>query len=1060
MCKSLLIGVSLPLLVCTSPAFGVDIDGDNTDPIDSQTIDNGSPGDIVILSSGNVLIGSGQTAVTLNSDNTITNNGQIGSTDADNSTGILVSGDVTGAVVNSGTVSLTEDFTGEDTDDDGDLDTPFAIGTGRTGILLAEGSTLTGGIQNASTGNISIEGNESAGIQIAGTLNGDLFSDGTITVTGDNSNGIAVTGTLNGDLTNTGTMDIHGENSNGIYVDGDINGTIINSGIVSATGFRSNVRGDADTRDLLDENDLLNGGAALAVGANITGGIINDIGVDENGNTSRGRLASYGSSPALLVTASLDGEDHGDIVISAVGDAADDENYGIINHGDIIAAGTNDGFSATGIRVEGATLSDGATKRMTTIEGGIFHDGTLTTDAFEANSTGIAIGANAMTPQVHVGQDGSIVTSSYGQTTGQASAIVVESGANVDQIMIDGVLRATFTGTGEGARAATIVDESGTVNLVQNSGQIIADYQQLVSSGNEAVGDDTTRRLVAIDLSANSSGVTVNQVTPVDNATTEPSIVGDVVFGNGDDTLALNDGYMQGDVLFGNGQDTLVIDNGAELTGAIHDSDGQLVLDVRNGLLALGAGTDLTLTSATFGDNARLQLSIDPGAAGSIQSASFNASGAVTFLSGARIAPILNGLIGDSGTYDLFTAGSLTHEDNFSNMLDTDALPYLYSVSLSENATGNTLIMALHRRTATELGMSTNEAAAYEPWFNAVSQSDDSDVSAAFARLISSDDFFSAYDQLLPEFAAAALQFTLANTDGTTGAIGNRIDAIRRGLGPDGGIWIQELGYYLDRTRASIAQPYNGYGLGLALGMDQPMLGMDTLGWSLSAFSNQISESNGFDSPLSSLSGQFSLYGARNIAGLNLLLNGTLGVDHFDSERKIEFGDISRTSTAGWGAWHTAGTARLSQDYNFGNWLFSPSLSLDYLRLAEEGYTETGGGVGLDLNVAERTTESLSGTAAFTVGRKFGSDKTWWAPRLRVGVRNDFKGDGAVTDAAFAGFTNRFQLTAPVLPETALLLGFSLTAHSRYTSFGFDYDADIRDGFTRHVGKVVIRFVF
>jgi len=40
------------------------------------------------------------------------------------------------------------------------------------------------------------------------------------------------------------------------------------------------------------------------------------------------------------------------------------------------------------------------------------------------------------------------------------------------------------------------------------------------------------------------------------------------------------------------------------------------------------------------------------------------------------------------------------------------------------------------------------------------------------------------------------------------------------------------------------------------------------------------------------------------------------------------------------------------------------------------------------------------------------------------------------------------------------LFGLSFTAGSRYTSFGFDFDADIRDGFTRHTGKVVIRFIF
>ncbi|MCF6293605.1 MAG: methyl-accepting chemotaxis protein, partial [Robiginitomaculum sp.] len=103
-------------------AAQVEVGTELTDPIDTQTIDDGNPADIVILSAGSVLIGAGQTAITLNSDNTVTNQGIISSTDADNSIGILVSGMVTGDVINSGTINLQEDITGADDDNDGDND--------------------------------------------------------------------------------------------------------------------------------------------------------------------------------------------------------------------------------------------------------------------------------------------------------------------------------------------------------------------------------------------------------------------------------------------------------------------------------------------------------------------------------------------------------------------------------------------------------------------------------------------------------------------------------------------------------------------------------------------------------------------------------------------------------------------------------------------------------------------------------------------------------------------------------------------------------------------------
>jgi hypothetical protein len=79
---------------------------------------------------------------------------------------------------------------------------------------------------------------------------------------------------------------------------------------------------------------------------------------------------------------------------------------------------------------------------------------------------------------------------------------------------------------------------------------------------------------------------------------------------------------------------------------------------------------------------------------------------------------------------------------------------------------------------------------------------------------------------------------------------------------------------------------------------------------------------------------------------------------------------------------------------------------------------------------------------------------------LRLGLRNEFQGNAANTVARFSGFTDEFTLTPQALPKTAFLLGLSFTAGSEFTTFGLDYDADIRDGFVRHTGRLVIRFIF
>ncbi len=1061
--KFLLLSVALPVLSVANAAMAqVEISDAQTDPIDTQTINGGSASDIVLVAAGSVLVPANQVAITLNSDNTITNRGTIGSNDANDTTGILVSGTIAGGITNSASISLLEDFTGTDTDKDGDLDGDFAEGSGRIGILVEGGAVFTGDITNERAGSIRIEGNDSTAVSIAGTMIGDLDNQGTIRAGGTQATGILVAGTLTGDLINAGAITTQGDGATGIRITGNVDGKITNTATISSTGYRALQRANATVREKLDADDLLQGGSALAVGGNVTGGIINNSVTNADDQTIRGTLRSSGSAPALLVAGSLDGVDTGDTLIGMVGLAADDENFGIINRGAINANGVNNGFSATGIRIEGTQI--GVNLRRASIAGGILNSGGITATAFEANASGISVGEGGDVPIIDL--RGNVATNALSQTGHRAAAIIIEAGATVNEVRINSVVQSLYTGTGIGGFAAGIVDESGTVDLLINNGRILTTFNELISSGETADPTDTTRRKVAIDLSANAGGVLIQQAKladadPDDDITPlTPEINGDILLGSGNDRLELTGGRISGDVVFGDGDDLLLIDNGAELAGALYDSDGVLSLDVRDGLLALGADTTLSLTTAAFGPAARLQLTIDPGATGGIQSATFNASGAVTFADGARIAPILSGLIGDGGTFDLLSAGTFTFANTFAEMLDAGALPYLYNINLDQDTTSGNLFVELNRRTAAELGMSAHQATVYEAWFQAVSTNTDAAVGAGFAGLSNADDFFAAYDQILPEFGAAALQFTLANTDGTTGAIGNRLDALRRGYGDGGGVWIQEIGYYMDRNKSSIDQPYNGFGLGLAAGIDRPMFGFDAMGLSLSGFSNQIEQKTGFDTPLSSVSVQLGGYAGRRFGKFDFVTSGGIGLDRFDSARKLQLGTVVRTAEANWLAYHITSTSRLSRDFNIGKWVISPSFALDYLRLTEEGYKETGGGAGLDLALDSRVSENISATAAFTLGRRFGGEQSWWAPRLRLGLRNDLKGNSAITTARFSGFSNRFSLTPQLLPKTAILVGFSLTAGSRYTSFGLDFDTDIREGFARHTGKVVIRFVF
>lgn len=123
----------------------------------TEAVDAVEEGVITITNSGNI--------VTLDSDNSITHNGIIQAEDVDDVVGVLITGGNTGEYTGSGSISLTETFAPEDTDESGTLDGPFAQGENRIGILISGASPFTGNVETTG-GNIIIEGNNSAAIRL------------------------------------------------------------------------------------------------------------------------------------------------------------------------------------------------------------------------------------------------------------------------------------------------------------------------------------------------------------------------------------------------------------------------------------------------------------------------------------------------------------------------------------------------------------------------------------------------------------------------------------------------------------------------------------------------------------------------------------------------------------------------------------------------------------------------------------------------------------------------------------------------------------------------------
>ncbi len=193
-----------------------------TTPLATSTATNGAADSISITSTGGITL-TGGTAVTLDSNHNVANAGALAIQGANDATGILALPGLTGGITNSGTITIDENYTPTDTDNDGDIDGPFAQGTNRHGIRIAPGGTFTGNVANSGT--ITIEGNMSAGIALDSRVSGTFTNSGSVAVLGNDSVGIRATD-ITGATRIAGTVTARGANAVGVSLDGDISGAL------------------------------------------------------------------------------------------------------------------------------------------------------------------------------------------------------------------------------------------------------------------------------------------------------------------------------------------------------------------------------------------------------------------------------------------------------------------------------------------------------------------------------------------------------------------------------------------------------------------------------------------------------------------------------------------------------------------------------------------------------------------------------------------------------------------------------------------------------------------
>lgn len=1064
--KTLLASTCLAAIIWVPVRAETTITTTTTVPVRTSTVKTGAPDDIRITSAGSVKPNAG-TAVTIDSNNKVANEGVIQITNADGATGIFANAGTVGGITNAAgaKIIVDESYAPTDIDNDGDIDGPFAVGTGRTG--MATGGVFTGAIVN--NGEITVEGNNSAGIRLGGPLTGDFANNGTVSVLGTNALGVGLQN-VTGNVRLAGTITAIGENATAARLAGNLTGALVVQGTLTASGYRFTTAPSDPSK--LDADDLLIGGPALSIEGNVTGGIVVAIppkdtkpedkdedkdGIDDDKEGS-GAIRSFGSAPALRIGSATQDINVGPVAGTGTG-------LGLIVEGSITGNGVYAGKDA-------AAIQFGGMGRNVTIAGGVGVSGSVSATSNGASATAIRVGAGTSTPEIRVA--GKIDATGGSTATAISTAILVEAGGTLPLIRNSGAITAKAGGDNGTARA--IVDLSGSVSTVENSGTI---------SASGALG--TSDRNIAIDLSANNLGATVKQ-TVVATGIAAPSIVGDVRFGGGSDLFDIADGSVKGNSYFGAGDNRLSLSGDATYAGFAGFGAGSDTLalagtSVFSGTADFGSGGD-TLTiagSSRFSGkllNAQgLAVSVDGGTfdvSGATAIASLavtnkgalavlldksadgtalNVSGNASFGAESRLILKIKDIESAEGSHVVLTAGTLTGANNL--VASSTLLPFLYKGTLS--STANQLLVNVTRKSTADLGLNRSEASAFNAVIDAVSA--DQKVEDVFLGITDGERFRNQLGQMLPEHEGGVFE---------TVTSGSR--ALARYLQDpnapyqDQGKWRYWVNQAVWGTAKGVGDTagYDVSGWGISLGGE---IKSDIGNFGVSAaFLNGKDGNSSNESEVSSSQFEGALHwrleskgwmANARVSGAPISLKGTRIFRAQDGA-----GEIEKTMRGKWDATLWSASGSLAKDAELGGITLRPMVAIDYFKLKEDGYRESGGGDALDLNVLGRSSDELAVSGTMAIGLQFGGADEydgWTRFELEGGRRQIVSGNLGVTTAAFkdgtpftltpddrtSGWVGRFR---GIAGNSAFQIAGEVSAEEQQSHIGWAFRASLRVG--------------
>jgi hypothetical protein len=1074
--------------------------GNATDPASGILVNGGAVGNVTNL--GNITLTETTTGDSTNQGITT---GPFAN--GSNRFGIQVTGNTafTGSISNTGGITVV-----------GENSAGIAIGTEMTGALTQLGTiTVTGG--SYASGGGGTNNDISYGIHATGKIDGNVLIGGTVKATGQNAVGVAL-----------------GDVGGGVMIEGPITATGYRSITPSST--------DPDIQAKLNPDQTLKGGPAVEIGGNVAGGVTVAAAIAGNvsGNVSAvpaGVLTVYGSAPAMLIG----GNGNASMTLGANTNGYSLEIGGSVSangeYNNVSATGIQIG-GANPLTVPVSGVSAGDAFGAVILGHGISVSGTLTSATTEtisgnADSTALDIGSGAVvgnTSATGLTVTGAIAASAHsnalvGNAAGGAinegsvtdpnkavpitvSAIKVEAGGTLTTINNSGVITAAINGIpatlkvaasgGTQGDAVAINDQSGSVTSVVNTNTIFASVTPIVSGASvDAAHSDA----VAMYLANSVGNVSVVQQAN-GNSTITPSITGAVILGNvslvggtvgnitvpntitGAESLDIEAGTLTGAVVFnGAGANTLTVKgNGTIVTGALSQSaSGTLSLNIDNGgelkmtaptsnkLGGNGNATTINSVNINVGATGKVIFALDPNMPGAGNTSQFNVSGNATFADGAKVGvTLLSKLETSVGVAEDFTLihavgnGTLTVGNITTGF--SGSLPFLYDATVAQS--GNYLNVAISRKSATELNFNPAQTSAYEAIYSQMSE--DPAIEADLLSKTNRADLLHVYNQFLPDYAGGPFDSIATGQRALARA---EADApVKLQTNQTRG-WVQEIGYLANRDSSSLANGYAAKGFGLAGGVEHAR-GDSAIGVAAAFITTAVDNATQTsDASLSTTVIEGGVYWRKGGEGLNMSASVNGGYVSLGSHRLLldqsSAGAVTllRDAESSWSGALGSAQFGISYQMTMGRFYMRPEASADFIALYETSHSEHGGGNpkgpgdGFDLGINSRFNKEAAVQADLVFGYSFG-EALRWRPEMTIGYREIVYGGPASTTAHFLSGGSAFTLNPGIGDRGGLLARLGVRASGAYADITADAGGEFRNGYQTYDARAVARFLF